>query len=681
MPIPSPHPFCRRPLHFLWAALFLAVAALAGCANNPYPPGESTGRVRYVAWAEDLKTLDPTISYDVSGATIIDNIYECYFRYHHLRQRPYVLELGLGAAEPTRATVTVTANDPDTGKPVTKQVEEWTFRIRPGLRFQDDPCFPGGKGREVTAADFVYAWRRMADPSLDCPVLSFVQDKVWGLDALVKHNEERAKAKQPADYKYPVPGLVLDAADPYTFRIRLVQPYPQLRYLMAMHFTTPMAHEAIAKYGPDFARHPVGCGTFVMTEYKPKQRVTLTKNPNRPQENYPTDGDPGDREAGLLRDAGKPLPLLDKIVFVWTKEGVTSWNLFQQGYLDSVGVSQNNFNQVLQGPGRLTPEMEKRGIRLLKQDVPNIWYFAFNLNDPVWGGMSERAKKLRHAVSLSIDRQQFIDVQLQGLGRPADGAIPPGIFGYEAGYRGPYSRTDVEQAKRLLAEAGYPGGIDAKTGQRLKLTIDVAEGGAAERQASLLLKQWVEASGIAADIQAWQGVAWQKRVREGKTQFFRYSWYADYPDAENFFQLFYSKNIGGVNYAGYKEPEFDRMFEQMSGMSDGPERMAVMRRMRDKLAEDAPWIFFYHGQGMTISYPWVRNGKPHGMAYDTLRYEAVDGDGRAAFQRERNRPNPLPLVAVAGLVVAAALPAAATMKARQNRSVRRRRQDAEDAAS
>lgn len=664
--------FSPRRVRFV-ALLGLAVALLGGvtgCSNNPYPPGQSAQSVRYVAWGSDLRSMDPTIAYNAAEGAVIDNIYECYFRYHHLKEKPYVVETALGAMEPTREKVTLTVADPKTGRPTQTKGEQWTFRIKRGLRFQDDPCFPGGHGREITAADFVYSWRRMADPSLNCPILSFVQDKVLGFNALVKHNADLAKAKQPADYAYPLPGVAVDPHDPYTFRIRLIQPYPQLRYLMAMHFTTPIPHEAIEYYGPDFARHPVGCGTFMMAEYRPKQRIVLVKNPNRMYETYPTSGDPGDREAGFLQDAGRQLPLLDKIVFVWCKEGVTSWNLFQQGYLDSVGVTQDNYNQVLQGPGRLTPEMVSRGIKLQKSSEPFTTYYAFNMKDPVWGGYTDRGRKLRQAISLCFDREQYIAVMNQGLGKPAQSMLPPGLFGYDPNYHNPYSRTDVSQAKALLAAAGYPGGIDPHTHQRLSLTYDVAENGSAGIQSARMVKQWIEASGVQVNIQTWQSVQWEERVLGGKSQFFSYGWIADYPDPENFLQLLYGPN-SGINYAQYDNPAYNKLYEQMRAMDDSPARLAIIRKMRAILQNDCPWIFFYHAEGIAISYPWLRNNKPHGIAGDAVRYTAVDGAQRAAFQERVNQPRYLPVIVVLVLLGLALIPAARIVSARRNRSVRR----------
>jgi ABC-type transport system substrate-binding protein len=657
-----------------WLALCASLTLLSGCSNNPYPPGESARSTIYITFS-DLKTLDPTVAYTISEASVIDCIYPAFFKYHLLKQAPYTLVLALGAEDPKREPIPVTITEK--GKPVTKQGEQWTFHIKKGLRFQDDPCFTGGKGREITAADFIYSFRRMADPKLACPVLSFFQDKILGMDAYVQHNTDLLKAGNPADFTFPVEGLVLDPTDPYTFRIRLNQPYPQLRYLMTMHFTTPIPHEAVERYGDAYGQHPVGSGAYRMTEYLPKRRITLETNPNRFEEFYPTDGDPGDREAGLLQDAGKRLPLADKVVFTYMKEGVTAWNLFLQGYLDVGGVGQTNYQQVMARPGQLSPEMERKGVQLRISSAPNIGYYCFNMKDPVWGGYDAKHRKMRQAISLCLDSQVFIDILSQGRGTVAQWIVPPGLFGYDPNYRNPYRQPNVEKAKHLLADAGYPNGIDPATGKRLELDYDVAESGSAGRQVAALLKRQIESCGIELKIQSWQSVTWEERVRTGKTQFFGYGWLADYPDPENFVFLLYGPNSGGVNYANYDNPEYNRLFEQMRSMNDGPERLAILNKMRDIAVEDCPWIYDSHSESLGIYYDWLRNTKPHGVANDTLRYWAVDGPRRARLQQEWNRPNYWPAIALAAILAAAILPAAKTVNDRRNRSIRRNRPEGE----
>ncbi len=617
--------------------------------------------VLYFAQGDDPKTLDPSVTYTVSEAAITDLIYPSYFQYHYLKRDPYVLELALGAVEPKREPYCYTATEK--GKAVQKTGESWTFRIKPGLRFQDDPCFPGGKGREITAADFLYSFRRLADPSVHCPILSFVEDKIIGMKEYVAANTEKIKKKQKVDLRSGVEGLQLDPKDPLAFRVLLNQPYPQLRYLMAMHFTTPQ-----------LARHPVGSGAYMMEEYKSKQRIVLTANPNRREEFYPTEGEPGDRQAGLLRDAGKRLPLAEKVVFNIIREGVTGWNLFLQGYQDAWSVTPENYQQVMSRAGQLSPEMQKRGVQLSQEVSANIYYFAFNMKDSVVGGLSEKNKKLRQAISLAIDAQAFIDLFSQGNGQPAEFLIPPGIYGYDPNYRNPYRRYDpkLTRAKELLAEAGYPGGIEKKTGERLTLFFDNTATTAAGRQLVGLVTKQIQALGLRLESRSARSNVFQDRVDKGQFQFIRYGWFADYPDPENFVFLLYGPNKRpGPNASGYDNPRYNRLFEQMRALEDGPKRLEVIRQMRDIAAEDAPWVFLQHDVDLALTYDWLNNVKPHPVANDTTKYRGVDGERRAQLQRAWNQPNFWPLLGALALLLAGSVPAAAVVRARGQRRARR----------
>lgn len=643
----------------------LLILALSGCSNNPYPAGETARPVLYRVLGVDPKTMDPSVAYDLDEGAVIDNIYPDYFQYHYLKRDPFVLELGLGAEEPKRESIPVTFTQ--NGKPVTKTGERWTFKIKQGLRFQDDPCFPGGKGREITAADFVYSFHRMADPAINCPILSYFDDKILGMKAYEDH-----VSSKKGDYGFPIEGLQVDPKDPYTFTITMNQPYPQLRYLMAMHFTSPLPHEAVEKYKEEFARHPVGCGPYKMEEYIRKQRIVLVKNPNYREEYYPSEGAPGDREKGLLKDAGKRLPLVEKIQFNIISEGTTVWNLFLQGYQDASGVSSQNYNQVVSKAGALSDEMKRKGIQLRKDPNVMISYYCFNMTDPVVGGYTPEHRKLRQAISLAIDSQEEIDLFSQGLGIPAQYLIPPGVFGYDPNYRNPYRQTSVEKAKQLLAEAGYPDGIDAKTHQRLTLYYDNAPIDATGRQLTALLIKNVEAIGIHVESRVTRPNVWQDKVDKGDFQFIGYGWYADYPDPENFVFLLYGPNKRpGPNATAYNNPEYNRLFEQMRVMNDGPEREAIIRKLRDISVEDCPWIFRSHDESMSLFQPWLGNVKPHPIALDGAKYLSIDGEMRDRLQREWNRPNYLPGVLFVLLAVLSSIPAARVVNQRRNRYVRR----------
>lgn len=662
---PSCRPHCWR----LGLALVVGLMMLAGCSDNPYPAGQTAQPVLYRVLGDDPKSLDPSVAYDVESAYVTDVIYPSYLQYNYLKREPFVLELGLGAAQPKREAYLFTTNEK--GKSVQKRGESWTFRIRHDLRFQNDPCFAGGQGRAITAADFIYSWKRMGDPAVNCPIVSFFGDKIIGFADYMKQNAAYEKAGQQPDYSSPVAGLQLDPKDPYTFRILLNQPYPQLRFLMAMHFTSPLAHEAVDKYGKELTRHPVGCGAFMLTDYQPKSRIVLQVNPNRPTEFYPTTGGPGDREAGLLQDAGKRLPLVDTIVYNIIREGITSWNLFLQGYQDSSGVSQENFQQVMAHPGTLSPDMTQRGIKLHREVGVDVYYFAFNMTDPVFGGYTPQKRKLRQAISTAIDAQADIDLFNNGLGRQAQTVIPPGLFGYDPNYKNPYRQYNVERAKQLLAEAGYPGGVDAKTHQRLTLTFDNPGITPGWRLLIGLTKKQIEAIGVHLESRPWRYSVFLDKIDKGDFQFARNGWVADYPDPENFLFLLYGPNKRpGPNGSGYSNPEYDKLFNAVRIMDDGPQRLALIRQMRQIAVEDCPWIYIDHSESYGLTQPWVRNNKPQSVANDSGKYVAVDPALRVRLQGEWNKPNYWPALGALILLVLGSLPAASVVRRRAHRRVR-----------
>jgi ABC-type transport system substrate-binding protein len=682
-------------LRLALCALVLGIPALMGCGNNPYPAGESATSTIYRVLSEDPKTLDPSLAYDVASANVIDTIYPSYLQYNYLKRDPFVLELGLGAEEPKREKWPVTVTEK--GKTVTKTGERWTFKIKKGLRFQDDPCFPGGKGREIVGDDFVFSFKRMSAPNVACPIFPFFGDKVLGLLEWRKQNGDRMKAakasnpngpKPRADYSPAIEGLQTDPADPYTFRIVLNQPYPQLRYLMAMHFTSPLAHEAVEMYGdenlgkevPDSAKlsvHPVGCGAFQLTEYTKKSRIVLRANPNYREETYPTEGAPGDRESGLLADAGKRLPLSSAVQFNIIRESITSFNEFLQGYEDLAGVTQQNFQQVMTQPGHLSPEMAAHGLGLHRDKGVDISYFSFNMDDPTVGGTSEKNRKLRQAISLSIDGHEIIDLLHQGLGVPAQTVIAPGLFGYDPDYKNPYRQFDpsLTKAKQLLAEAGYPDGIDPKTGNRLTIVWDNLNTSPLGKQETGLITRQVQKLGINLESHSWLFATYEDRLDKGQFQLMNFGWVADYPDPENFVFLLYGPNspakANGPNYSNYNNPEYDKLFDQMRIMDDGPARLEVIRKMRSIVDEDCVWIPILHSETFALTQPWLKNFKPHPVALDGAKYWRADGAMRASLQAKWNQPNYWPILATVALLVIAIVPAASVVQARTNRRVRR----------
>ena len=370
--------------------------------------------------------------------------------------------------------------------------QRYRFKLRPGILFHSDPSFAlsqkGRLTREVTAADIAFQFARLADPAVNSPVAGTFAD-VLGFAAFGKRLAERRKA-DPAFAALPVheqykaaggiEGVVVTGDREIEFI--LAAPNPQLLYWFAMPFTTPMAWEAVAYYDgkegrPNLADRAVGTGPFRLALYEKQHRFTLARNEtwygrtaapaDAPGAFFPTEIDKEDIDAKRIDPAyaGRRLPFLDEIRFTREKESIPRFNKFLQGYYDDSGIIKESFDAVIVD-GDLSPEMKERGIRLDKEVEPSVFYIGFNMEDPVVGAPAgDKGRKLRQAMSLAIDAQEYLRLFTNGRGVPAQTPLPPGLFGYDKDYRNPFRQPDLERARELLAEAGYKNGIDPATGQ------------------------------------------------------------------------------------------------------------------------------------------------------------------------------------------------------------------------
>ncbi len=696
------------------------LTACSGPVNSPYPAADAGASVVYSAFGERPKHLDPARSYSENEYVFLGNIYEPPLQYHYLK-RPYQLEPQTAAGMPTVRYLDARGRELPAGVAAAKiAVSEYEIRIKPGIRYQPHPAFakdasgkpryvpmPAGelerivrfedfaeKGtRELTAADYVYQVRRLAHPRVQSPILGLMADYIVGLKDLAKTLGKVAR-EQPKDAyldigQYDFSGAVV--VDRYTYRIRIKGKYPQFVYWLAMPFFAPVPEEAERFYRqPGMAERnftldwqPVGTGAYYLAQNDPNRVMRLQKNPHYHDDFYPSEGDPGDAEAGLLADAGKRLPMVESVIYSLEKEDVPYWNKFLQGYYDASGVSSDSFDQAIRmnakGEPDLTPDMRERGILLATAARPSLNYMGFNMLDPVVGGLSERARKLRQALSIAIDYEEFISIFLNGRGLPGQGPLPPGIFGYRDGEAGmnpvvfrwqdkQTRRRPLQDAKRLLAEAGYPNGRDAATGQPLTLYFDTAASGPeAKSRMDWFRKQFAKLD-IQLVIRASDYNRFQDKMGKGSAQLFEWGWNADYPDPENFLFLLYGPNrkvgVGGENAANYQNPEFDRLFERMKDMDNGPARQVVIDAMVKLAREDAPWIFAFHPKSFGLRHGWVMNAKPNLMTHNLLKYRRIDPAARAAYQTKWNRPARWPLALAAVVLVALIWPAVAGYRRR-----------------
>ena len=710
-----------------WIALpFVAVLAACGQSwNDPYPAADSGRNILYTAFTERPKHLDPAQSYTEDEITFTAQIYEPPLQYHYLK-RPYELIPATVEQVPVPRYFDGQGRALPADAPVERIAESvYELKLKPGIRYQPHPAFaldaygqplyvgknvadgrqvvadfPQTGSRELSADDYIYQIKRLAHPRLHSPIFGMMADKIVGLKELGETLGAAAKQQPAGDWldldRYPLAGV--EKVDAHTWRIRLKGKYPQFLYWLAMPFFAPVPREVDRFFAqPGMAAKnlsldwwPVGTGPYLLAENDPNRRMVLARNPNFHGQTYPCEGEAGDREAGLLADCGKPLPFIEQAVFTREKESIPYWNKFLQGYYDASGISSDSFDQAVRvnvgGDVALTDEMQQKGIRLLTSVKTSTFYMGFNMLDPVVGGLSPRATKLRQAISIAIDQEEYISIFQNGRGIAAQGPLPPGIFGYESGEAGidpivydwvdgKPKRKAVDVARKLLVEAGYPNGRDEKTGEPLVVNLDTTGGGMGEKSRLDWLTRQFTKIDLQLVVRSTDFNRFQDKIRKGNVQLYYLGWNADYPDPENFFFLLDGNEgkvaKGGENASNYANPEFDRLFARMKNMDNTPERLAIVRQMNRILHHDAPWVFGLHPKSYALGHRWLKNHKPNDVGNNILKYQRIDAADRAAARRDWNRPLWWPLLLGLAVILLAVVPGLLGYRRRERRAALR----------
>jgi ABC-type transport system substrate-binding protein len=701
--------------------------------NRPYPARDAHRNIMYSSFQERPNHLDPVQSYSSNEVRFTGQIYEPPLQYHYLK-RPYELVPLTATAVPQPVYLDANGEQlPDETAPGEVAYSVYDISIQPGIRYQPHPAFAQDAegllryhdldvsdlddiyalgdfehtgSRELVAADYVYQIKRLAHPHLHSPIFGLMTDYIAGLGDYADNLKAASAAQTETGggkgfldlREFPLEGATV--IDRYTYRITLKGTYPQLLYWLAMPFFAPVPWEADRFYSQPGMQernitldwYPVGTGPYMLTINNPNRQMVLARNPNFHGETYPEDGEPGDAEAGLLADAGRDLPFISRVIYSLEKEDIPYWNKFLQGYYDTSGITSDSFDQAISvgasGEVSLTDAMLEQGIRLETAVSTSIYYTGFNMLDPVVGGYSEQARKLRQALSIAVDTEEYISIFLNGRGIPAQNPIPPGIFGFlegEAGMNtyiyemtatGP-QRKPIDIARQLLAEAGYPDGRDINTGKPLVLNFDTTATGPDDKaRLNWLHKQFTRLN-IQLVIRGTDYNRFQEKMLKGTAQIFQWGWNADYPDPENFLFLLHGEQgkveHNGENAANYRNDEYDRLFERMKNMPNGPERQEIIDRMMAIVQHDAPWIWGFHPKQFSLIHDWYHNAKPNLMANNALKYRRIDPEQRAALQADWNRPVRWPLGVLLVLLLAVIVPAWASYRNRQRQPAYRDR--------
>lgn len=662
---------------------------LLGCdgvtPNNPYPEKQATENILYGNFDERPKYLDPARSYSSDESIFTAQIYETPLQYRYQRKK-YELIPGTAKEMPQIKYIDAQGRAID-GDKFPEKVAETIYQItlKPGILYQPHPAFakdPQGNflyhqvsktdaqaledfektdTRELQAEDYVYEIKRIAWPKINSPIYELMSSHIIGLKEF--HDQWEKNDPTPLDLRdAKIAGV--KALDSYTYEIRIKGIYRQFPYWLAMPFFAPIPWEADVFYNQKelidknivLDWYPVGTGPYMMAENNPNSKIVLIKNPNFRDQLY----------------EDRKIPQIDRAIYTLEKEQIPEWNKFLQGYYDASGIDSDNFASAIQisaGQSDVTPSMKAKGISLLKEIEVADFYWGFNMQDESVGGYTEKQQKLRYAIAIAMDIEEYIEIFLNGRGMASQFFLPPGIFGYEARIN-PYvydlidgkpKRKSIEEAKKLLAEAGYPNGHDSKTNEPLIIHFDTTStGGPADQARDAWMRKQFKKLGIDLDIRASDYNRFREKLDNGTFQLFFFGWIGDYPDPENFLFLLYGPNgkrhHDGVNSTNYENAAFDRLYEKMILLPDNVERAQVISQMRDIAEKDAPMVWGFNPEAYMLKHSWLENVIPNAMVRNGLKYYIVDGESRAKLRDRWNEARIWPLPLLIGLIALIILP-------------------------
>ncbi len=581
----------RIALLTLWAATVLVTASAASAqgpaAATATPSAQKSLRYAFLI-AET--SFDPVAVTDLYSRTVLAGILEAPLEFEYL-------------ATPARMRPNTAAAMPE----VSADFRTFTFRIKPGIFFADDPAFKGQK-RELTAADYVYSIKRHYDPRWKSGNLYILENAgILGLSELRK----RAIAdKKPFDYDTEVEGL--RALDRYTFQIRLADPSPRLLYNFADgSFTGALAREVVEFYGDRIGEHPVGTGPYRLGQWKRSSRIVLEKNPGFREVFYDETPPPGDARlaADAARLKGKRLPLLDRVVISIIEEAQPRWLSFLNEEQDVMDQLPADFSTTVIPNNQLAPNLKKRGITMVRYPRADVSMSYFAMENPVVGGYEPHKVALRRAVALAIDLDREIRLVRRGQAIPGQSAVAPMTFGYDPDFRSEMSEFNLPRAKALLDLHGYvdrngDGWREQPDGQPLLLEY-ATQPDQQSRQLTELWKKNMDALGVRIEFKTAKWPENLKSSRAGKLMMWGVGWVAGAPDGDTFLALGFGPNKGQANHSRFDLPAYNQLYLQQREMPDGPERLQVMSDAKKLMIAYMPMKIHAHRMFTDLAHPWV----------------------------------------------------------------------------
>ena len=592
-----------------------AAAALAASAPLAMSaPGPKTLRV---AFRTAETGFDPAQVQDLYSRTVIGHILDAPLEFDYMA-RPTLLRPNTVEALPE----------------ISADFRTFTFRVRSGIFFHDDPAFRG-RPRELVAADYVYSWKRIYDPRWKSPMLFVLENsKVLGLTEL---RAAALKYKRPFNYDARVDGL--EALDRYTLRVRLAEPNPRLIYNFAdSSLFGAVAREVIEAYGDDIMAHPVGTGPFRLGAWTRSSRIVLERNPGYREERYDLTAaaDAPQLSAETERLQGRRLPLVDRVEIAVIEESQPRWLAFLQGQLDILDPVPTDMMGVAAPNRRLAPFLEKRRVKAAFTPMSDVTLSYFNMEHPLVGGYAAEKVALRRAIALGFDGQQYIRSIFSGFGVQAQSPFSPGTWGYDPAYRTTMSEYDPARARALLDTYGYldrNGDGWRETPQGEPLTLEIASTSTQrDRSQNELWTKFMNALNLRTTFRIGQWPELVKLSTAGQLMIWGYGWQLGQPDSDTNFGMAYGGNMESINDARFNLPAFNRLFEQQRVLPDGPKRLALLHEAGRLMVAYMPYMLHMHRVYVDLCQPWVTGFRRHPFTSRKWTWIDVDAAQYAAMR-------------------------------------------------
>lgn len=597
---------------FLRASGMLATAtALTSGLPDVHAQGKKIFRY---AFPSAETGFDPAQISDLYSRNVTSHIFDSLYSYDYL-------------GRPARMKPLAAAALPD----ISDNFRVFTFRVRRGIFFQDDPVFKGAK-RELIAQDFVYSLKRFFDPRWKSPIVAGLEEfKILGLNEL---RQRSLKERTPFNYDIDVEGL--RALDRYTLQIRLADTAPHF----VETFAQPDLHGAVARevveaYGDTIMAHPVGTGPFRLVDWRRSSRIVLERNESYREDLFNESTSSEDSRLQQIASilSGKKLPLVDRVEVYIIEEQQPRWLAFLNAEHDLLDRLPNNFVNIAAPAGQLAPGLKRRGIQMSRVLGADITYTVFNMKHPLIGGYTPDKVALRRAISLGLNVEEEIRIPRRGQARQAQAPLNPHTYGYDPELRTEMGSYDLPRARALLDLYGYvdrngDGWREQPDGSPLVIEYSTPPDDG-QRQLDEIRKRNFDKLGVRLELKYGKWPELLKSARAAQFMSWGLGSSATGYDSRPGLQRGYGPAAGGQNLSHFDHPEFNRLYDRIRVTPNGPERLALIQQAIRIWVAYVPYKVHVHRIFTDLWHPWVSNYMRHPFSYRFWEYIDIDAATRA----------------------------------------------------